>query len=193
MKLLRPRNDRGRRENIGCFCCMSRRLLSDAASFLVDRRRTQGRSGCIVSLSLTASALTRATALVRLRFDALLSTLDRAFAPRAVRMLPRANRGGAAMRLGTGAGALRRRALIPGSREGQCGPHSGPQNQCVIAPPKRSRVLLLSLFYLCQCRAFDCCATQRRLELCRLAAAVRVRVAHPLLPPFARLARRARC
>jgi hypothetical protein len=55
----------------------------------------------------------------------LLSTFDRTFAPRTDRKLPRANRVGATMRLGTGVGAL-----IPGSRDGQCAPHSGPQKQC---------------------------------------------------------------
>ncbi len=113
------------------FLYMSRRLHADSAALQAALDACTGASP--VS-AVSVSALIRATALARLRLGALLKTFDRAFAPRTDRMMPRANRAGAAMRLGTGAGAARLycgrrlgRALIPGSADGQCGPLSGAQ------------------------------------------------------------------
>jgi hypothetical protein len=142
------------------FLFMSRRLHADATALqtALDAVTTASPvagtgtgTGTVESKSVfsaalctaqSASTLTRATALVRLRLGALLKTFDRAFAPRTDRSLPQINGAGAAMRLGTGSGAAtlycgRRlgRALIPGS-DGQCGPNNGPQCADCAAAPK---------------------------------------------------------
>ncbi len=128
------------------FLYMSRRLHADAAALQVALDTCTaspsisggGKSGATVSASatdLSVSAMTRATALVRLRLGALLKTFDRAFVPRTDRVLPQNNRAGAAMRLGAGffsstfyCGRRLGRALFPGSRSGgQCGPDNGMQ------------------------------------------------------------------
>lgn len=123
------------------FLYMSRRLHADTVALQTALDGVAGASGRPYSTQHVPS-LVRATALVRLRLGALLDTFDRAFVPRTDRVLPQANRVGAAMRLGTGAGKAtlycgRRlgRTLIPGS-DGQCGPNSGPQCADCAAAPK---------------------------------------------------------